>query len=326
MLESDPESDPDWVPSLHMDNNEENARWTRCVLPPVQSKKVPKRSWATETRSAETFKKLQREPQAVGGVGRPVVRPWCEVKSLLQLVLQSKNGEVKTDDQSPAVKKMDLTFRDFFRNSRVSLDASGWSRAHSQKPSSIPGEFQVDLNRNLAPLREDFSPFSCLNCVRLQTRIKQLEQKLFHLTGEQGHTQASAVIIESNQVLQSSDRVHTEEEGGWSLSLFLCHEGDQDMDSTNQLPSSSHAVQSSSKQKFEPRLLFNLAWLKKFGFLRFSPSLDKMWYHVCCVYADTSQQNLGLIRGSRILKVNSIKKHSETIYHEENLKCHRLHT
>ncbi|KAF3706020.1 hypothetical protein EXN66_Car021711 [Channa argus] len=107
------------------------------------------------------------------------------------------------------------------------------------------------------------------------------------------------------------------------LSPPLLHEGGQDMDSTNQLPSSSLALQSSSKQKFHPRLYFNPTWLNMFWFLRYYPSLDKMWCHVCRVYADKSHQNLGLIRGSRVFKLDSIKKHSKTIYHKENLKRHR---
>ncbi|KAF3706019.1 hypothetical protein EXN66_Car021710 [Channa argus] len=85
-------SDPDWVPSLHLGHNEGNTRQTKRFPPSMQLKKVQKQSQATETRAAEM---TQGESQAAGdgcgaGAGRPMVRPWSKVKSLLQLVLQRK--------------------------------------------------------------------------------------------------------------------------------------------------------------------------------------------------------------------------------------------
>lgn len=82
----------------------------------------------------------------------------------------------------------------------------------------------MELNFKVPPLRKEIQPSSsssstssCLNCVRLQRRVKELEEKLFRLTVEQEHMETSPVFsktsVLSNQVLQSPEPVHTEEEG-----------------------------------------------------------------------------------------------------------------
>lgn len=104
-------------------------------------------------------------------------------------------------------------FQDFFRNSlEASLEASSWSRAQSQTPASAPQDFHVDLNCKASPLRERIqtpstsvsSSSSCLNCVRLQTRIEELEEKLFDLTAKRQDTETP--------VPQSPGPVHTEQD------------------------------------------------------------------------------------------------------------------
>jgi len=63
-----------------------------------------------------------------------------------------------------------------------------------------------------------------------------------------------------------------------------------------------------------------------FPFLRYSPSLNIMWCHVCRVQSDTLHRNLGLIKGSTDFKKNSLHKHSNAKYHQDNLKRYQMIT
>ncbi len=79
---------------------------------------------------------------------------------------------------------------------------------------------------------------------------------------------------------------------------------------------------SSIKPRLPPR--FQAAWLTKFPFLHYSPTLNQMWCHVCRLYADESQQNLALIKGSSVFKIHNIKQHCSSNYHKENMERYKL--
>lgn len=112
-------------------------------------------------------------------------------------------------------------FQDFFRDAlEASLEASSRSRTLSARQPSISGEYKVELNFELPPVKEENQPCeesssSCLNCVRLQRRIMELQEKLSRLTGEQEDMEASAVLnkapLQPDQDLQSPGTVRTEE-------------------------------------------------------------------------------------------------------------------
>lgn len=107
-------------------------------------------------------------------------------------------------------------------------------------------------------------------------------------------------------------------------------DGDEDADSGPEQTSCSSSVcqVDSSMRKLRSRRtapLFRKAWLKMFWFLRYSPAQNVMWCHVCRLHADKTHQNLALIRGSNTFKIHSIKMHSSTIYHKDNLRRFMLH-
>lgn len=59
------ESDPDWVPSLHMGHSDEKNRRTERLS---SSKMNKKQRWPTEARQADVFNaEMQREPEAAEG-------------------------------------------------------------------------------------------------------------------------------------------------------------------------------------------------------------------------------------------------------------------
>ncbi|XP_044048210.1 uncharacterized protein LOC122874422 isoform X1 [Siniperca chuatsi] len=326
------ESDPDWVPSLQLGHSEGNRRRTERLLLPEQPERDQKQRWTTETGPSRASRAPQRES---GGPARPAVRPWRDVKPLLQSLLQRENR----DDQPPAAKKMDLSFRDFFRDAlEASLEASSRSRTLSARQPSVSRDYKVDQNFKLPPVKEEnpTSSSCCLNCVRLQRRIVELQEKLSRLTGEQEDAEASPVFsqLQPDQDLQSPETVRIkEEEPAWTEPLsppqVLLHEGDQDVDTTAESTPTGAAVsqdKSSERPKLRRPPRFKMAWLKMFRFLRYSQAFDQMWCHVCRLHADKSRQNLALIKGSRMFKVHNIKKHSDSKHHKDNLERHMLHT
>ncbi|XP_071318434.1 uncharacterized protein [Trachinotus anak] len=337
------ESDQDWVPSLHLGHGEGNARRAERLPLSAQSKTERKQRWTSETRPPDEL----TGSEAAGGAGRLALRPWRDLRSLLQSALQSptsKRPEDQTREPRPAVRTPDLSFRDFFRDAlQGSLEATSRARAQSQRPPSVFDQFKVELNFKVSALKtqtcEEPSPSSssCLSCVRLQWRIQELEEKLFHLSGQQEDMQTSPAFnrapIQPDQVLQSPDPVHTGEEGTeWMEPLSppevdLC-EGDQDVDSADRSTPSSPAAShdDSSKQRPHLRPRFKKVWLRSFWFLHYSPALDQMWCHVCRHHADGKYQNLALIKGSRLFKVDNIRKHSDSHYHRDSLQRYRLHT
>ncbi|KAF1386291.1 hypothetical protein PFLUV_G00093080 [Perca fluviatilis] len=194
------ESDPDWVPSLHLDHREPNPRRTTRLLRSVRQENgdPEQRCTPPETRPAHETETRT----AAGGAEKPVVRPWREVRSLLQSALQHKpNFSRQPGDETHGQtekKTTDVSFRDLFRGAlEASLDAYSRSRALSApRPPSGSWEYDVELNLNLPPVKEEkqtceesitsssSSSSSCLSYVRLQTRNTELEEKLSHLTEE----------------------------------------------------------------------------------------------------------------------------------------------
>uniref|UniRef100_A0A3P8RR23 THAP-type domain-containing protein n=1 Tax=Amphiprion percula TaxID=161767 RepID=A0A3P8RR23_AMPPE len=306
----------DWAPSLHLDYDEEN-------LLSVKSKKKQIKREKMETRPAETSTTPQTQSEAAEGFKKPSVPPWRDVKSVLQSLIQintnvSKKPEDETVDR-PAANNTELSFRDFFRNAlEASLEASIRSRAQS-KASSSNSELTVELNLQVPPLKGksdasssslpvSSSSSSCLNCVRLQRRVEELKEKLSQFAGEQEDMEASAAWIKPEQ---NPETIHEIEVVVPEWSELL---------SPDQVVQHDDSKASPSGQKRRPPLRFRKEWLSMFWFLRYSPSLDHMWCHVCRLHASSMYHKLALIKGSRVFKMDSIKKHSNTNYHKENLE------
>ncbi|XP_038562460.1 uncharacterized protein LOC119894039 isoform X2 [Micropterus salmoides] len=204
------ESSSDWVPSLQLGSSEGTSRPAECLLLSEQRDRDQKQRLTPETGPSPVCRTAQREPE--GGPVGTAVRPWREVKSLLQSVLLPRD---ETGEQPPAAKKMDLSFRDFFRDAlEASLEACSRSRSPSARQTSVSGDYEVELNFKLPPVKEEnqtcdvSSSSGCLNCVSLQRTIVELQEKLSRLTGEQQEVEA---LLQPDQVLQSPETGHTEE-------------------------------------------------------------------------------------------------------------------
>ncbi|XP_051807562.1 uncharacterized protein LOC110962219 isoform X2 [Acanthochromis polyacanthus] len=303
------EAAEDWVPSLHLEYNEGNSLSMKSKEKQIKREEM------------ETLTTLQTQSEAAEGFKKPSVPPWRDVKSVLQSLIQintniSKKPEDETLDR-PAADNTELSFRDFFRNTlEASLEASIRSRAQS-KASSCNSELTVELNLQVPPLRgksdasssslpvSSSSSSSCLNCDRLQRRVEELKDKLSQFAGEQEDMKASAAGIEPEQSAETIYEIE-EEVLEWSEPL-----------SPDQV---IHCDQSKASPSCRPRPRFRKEWLSMFWFLRYSPRFDHMWCHVCRLHASSLYHKMALIKGSRVFKMDTIKKHSSTKYHKENLE------
>ncbi|XP_043981876.1 uncharacterized protein LOC122836180 isoform X2 [Gambusia affinis] len=185
------DSDPDWVPSLHLGHDGDD--------------ECEEKSWNKRRRLSSDEKPVEGADGAAES-RKPPPPAWTEVKSALQSLLEGKTviSQQQGDDQQNqgAETRTDCGFRDFFRNAlESSLEASIQARARSKsRPPST--EYEVELNVKLpsspgepSALEEPSysQPFSsqpssspsCVNCSMMLQRIQELEQKLFEVEREE---------------------------------------------------------------------------------------------------------------------------------------------
>uniref|UniRef100_A0A672YS47 PR domain containing 11 n=1 Tax=Sphaeramia orbicularis TaxID=375764 RepID=A0A672YS47_9TELE len=262
-------------------------------------------------------------------LGKPAVLPNIhkDFKSpCLQSALQGrpspgKQSSEESDGQPPAKrKKIDLIFKDVLE---ASLEDSGKSRSQS----SLLSECKVPLHRlgvnssesgfNVSNLKveekeeenktgEEPSTSFCPNCVKLKRRILELEEELSRLRGVQG------------------DKV-----GPSGSGPVVLDEDDQDVDSADESiaadlvisPEDSSKLSSGGGRRIRR---FKQEWLKKFWFLRYSPTLNEMWCHVCRQYTVQSSRTSAFIIGSKQFKIHTIKLHSQSNLHKKCLQLYKL--
>ncbi|XP_066556746.1 zinc finger protein 862 isoform X4 [Amia ocellicauda] len=109
----------------------------------------------------------------------------------------------------------------------------------------------------------------------------------------------------------------------------IMDEDDQDVDSADESIATDMmvAADESSKLSSGPgrRIRrFKQEWLKKFWFLRYSPTLNEMWCHVCRQYTVQSSRTSAFIIGSKQFKIHTIKLHSQSNLHKKCLQLYKL--
>ncbi|XP_074533916.1 uncharacterized protein LOC141796598 [Halichoeres trimaculatus] len=347
------QSDPDWAPSLELGHEEENGRYTERFSLSIRDMKSKKRKRKEKILTKEkdlkmTVKKrrldISRPTMGEAGAaaaGREVSkrvgdhvkdeRSWSEVRSLLLSVLKSqpirnKRPADQTDEGTVHAGK-ETDFRDFFRKSiEESLENFSKSRTPSTQEPPIYVELKEDLSLRVLPVlpvkeTSKDSSSSCGNCVKLERKVFELQGELSLLTGGQDLMDVPHVSnktqVHTDQVPQSRKPAQTEEEvPDWTVSLK------KGLKKRRKLSSKSHKLADtlSPNDKPRPTLRFKKAWLRTFDFLRYSPSLNVMWCHICRLCHDKKHQDNGMIKGSRCLKLDNIKNHSSSNYHKENME------
>ncbi|XP_072528408.1 zinc finger protein 862 isoform X2 [Salminus brasiliensis] len=109
----------------------------------------------------------------------------------------------------------------------------------------------------------------------------------------------------------------------------VLEEDDQDVDSADESIAADMmvATDDTSKLSVGPgrRIRrFKQEWLKKFWFLRYSPTLNEMWCHVCRQYTVQSSRTSAFIIGSKQFKIHTIKLHSQSNLHKKCLQLYKL--
>uniref|UniRef100_A0A3B1J2C9 PR/SET domain 11 n=1 Tax=Astyanax mexicanus TaxID=7994 RepID=A0A3B1J2C9_ASTMX len=151
----------------------------------------------------------------------------------------------------------------------------------------------------------------CPNCVRLKRRIRELEAELLHFWKVK-HCVCSLAAVEAMTPIP-----------------VVLEEDDQDVDSADESIAADMmvATDDTSKLSVGPgrRIRrFKQEWLKKFWFLRYSPTLNEMWCHVCRQYTVQSSRTSAFIIGSKQFKIHTIKLHSQSNLHKKCLQLYKL--
>uniref|UniRef100_A0A3Q1IGA1 SET domain-containing protein n=1 Tax=Anabas testudineus TaxID=64144 RepID=A0A3Q1IGA1_ANATE len=209
----------------------------------------------------------------------------------------SKQPSEESDGQPLAKrKKIDLIFKDVLE---ASLEDSYKSSAQSSLLGfNSDGTFKLKVEEKVGDTQSSVEPSTsfCPNCVRLKRRILELEEELSRLRGEHGDAVGPA-----DQDVDSADE---------SIAADLVIS-----------PEDSSKLSSGGSRRIRR---FKQEWLKKFWFLRYSPTLNEMWCHVCRQYTVQSSRTSAFIIGSKQFKIHTIKLHSQSNLHKKCLQLYKL--
>ncbi|XP_078112441.1 zinc finger protein 862 isoform X2 [Sander vitreus] len=237
--------------------------------------------------------------------------------------VQAKPSE-ESDGQPPAKrKKIDLIFKDV-------LEASLESRASLHGCFTVP-KLKVEETEEE---KQSTSTSFCPNCVRLKRRIQELEDELSRVRGERQEVVAAPMSgqTQRDQAPPHPEQGPVEDFHGMELltpSQVVLDEDDLDVDSADESiaadlvisPEDSLKLSSAGGRRIRR---FKQEWLKKFWFLRYSPTLNEMWCHVCRQYTVQSSRTSAFIVGSKQFKIHTIKLHSQSNLHKKCLQLYKL--
>ncbi|XP_072291700.1 zinc finger protein 862 [Eucyclogobius newberryi] len=253
----------------------------------------------------------------------------------------SSNAETGDDseDQPPAKrKKVHLVFNDVSEASREkkctipprapSLNAAGACATQSQASTNTEQGGGLCGGRCVPEVKrepEEPSTSFCPNCVKLKRRVAELEAEIERLRGQQAAPTNDQppcdehAPVEEYRVMESL-----------TPSQVVFDEDEQDLDSADESMSADLVFSPDDSSSKAPcaggrRIRrFKQEWLKKFWFLRYSPTLNEMWCHVCRQYTVQSSRTSAFIIGSRQFKIHTIKLHSQSNLHKKCLQLYKL--
>nr|XP_055137802.1 PR domain-containing protein 11 isoform X2 [Symphalangus syndactylus] len=109
----------------------------------------------------------------------------------------------------------------------------------------------------------------------------------------------------------------------------IMEDDDQEVDSADESVSNDMMTATDEPSKMSSATgrrirRFKQEWLKKFWFLRYSPTLNEMWCHVCRQYTVQSSRTSAFIIGSKQFKIHTIKLHSQSNLHKKCLQLYKL--
>ncbi|XP_041651152.1 zinc finger protein 862 [Cheilinus undulatus] len=252
---------------------------------------------------------------------------------------QSKRPDEESDGQPPAKKKkIDLIFKDVLKASlgdSIKSCISTECKPAAESSFNVPN-LKVEEKEEDNQSKEEPSTSFCPNCVKLKKRILELEEELSRLRGGQEDV-VGAPMSDQHQTQNSQAPPHPEQgpiedfQGMEPLtpSQVVLDEDDQDVDSADESIAADLVISPEDSSKFSSgggrRIRrFKQEWLKKFWFLRYSPTLNEMWCHVCRQYTVQSSRTSAFIIGSKQFKIHTIKLHSQSNLHKKCLQLYKL--
>ncbi|XP_070616664.1 PR domain-containing protein 11 isoform X1 [Erythrolamprus reginae] len=191
-----------------------------------------------------------------------------------------------------------------------------------------PLSFKVNSSTDLVSTQDDALELPttslCPNCIRLKKKIRELQTEL-NLLRSGKLTEPSLLPPQVPEYQAFS--YPTASESIMSVPTIM-EDDDQEVDSADESVSNDiiTATDEPSKMSAVTRRIrrFKQEWLKKFWFLRYSPTLNEMWCHVCRQYTVQSSRTSAFIIGSKQFKIHTIKLHSQSNLHKKCLQLYRL--
>ncbi|KAM6275122.1 PR domain-containing protein 11 isoform 1-T1 [Porphyrio hochstetteri] len=196
-----------------------------------------------------------------------------------------------------------------------------------EEPLSLKADSPTELSLASAQGNSHEIPTTsfCPNCIRLKKKIRELQAELDMLRS--GKLPEPPVLPPQVPDLQEfSDP--TASESIISVPTIM-EDDDQEVDSADESVSNDMIAATDEPSKMSSATgrrirRFKQEWLKKFWFLRYSPTLNEMWCHVCRQYTVQSSRTSAFIIGSKQFKIHTIKLHSQSNLHKKCLQLYKL--
>ncbi|CAM4568523.1 unnamed protein product [Lepidochelys olivacea] len=196
-----------------------------------------------------------------------------------------------------------------------------------EEPLSLKAESPTELSLASTQGNSHEIPTTsfCPNCIRLKKKIRELQAELDMLRSSK-LPEPPLVPSQVPELQELSDP--TASESIISVPTIM-EDDDQEVDSADESVSNDMIAATDEPSKMSSATgrrirRFKQEWLKKFWFLRYSPTLNEMWCHVCRQYTVQSSRTSAFIIGSKQFKIHTIKLHSQSNLHKKCLQLYKL--
>uniref|UniRef100_A0ABI7XP35 PR/SET domain 11 n=3 Tax=Felis catus TaxID=9685 RepID=A0ABI7XP35_FELCA len=193
-----------------------------------------------------------------------------------------------------------------------------------EEPSSFKADSPAEASLASDPHELPTTSF-CPNCIRLKKKVRELQAELDML--KSGKLPEPPVLpAQALELPELSDPAASE---SMVSGPAILEDDDQEVDSADESVSNDVMTAADEPSKMSSATgrrirRFKQEWLKKFWFLRYSPTLNEMWCHVCRQYTVQSSRTSAFIIGSKQFKIHTIKLHSQSNLHKKCLQLYKL--
>ncbi|XP_035953606.1 PR domain-containing protein 11 isoform X4 [Halichoerus grypus] len=193
-----------------------------------------------------------------------------------------------------------------------------------EEPSSFKADSPAEASLASDPHELPTTSF-CPNCIRLKKKVRELQAELDML--KSGKLPEPPVL--PAQVLELPEFSDPAASESMVSGPAIMEDDDQEVDSADESVSNDMMTATDEPSKMSSASgrrirRFKQEWLKKFWFLRYSPTLNEMWCHVCRQYTVQSSRTSAFIIGSKQFKIHTIKLHSQSNLHKKCLQLYKL--